>query len=119
LIKKINKVIQWNLCKPNQNKLESCLKQTGKKLESCVKQTGRNWNPVYKQIWTCEFCNTDNNIDIMEEELPKEKDITFMLEPALSTTAAGPSGTDESLVIFCIDVSGSMCVTTEVSVISD
>jgi hypothetical protein len=55
----------------------------------------------------------------MEEELPKEKDITFMLEPALSTTAAGPSGTDESLVIFCIDVSGSMCVTTEVSVISD
>ena len=55
----------------------------------------------------------------MEEELPKEKDITFMLEPALSTTAAGPSGTDESLVIFCIDVSGSMCVTTEVSVILD
>ena len=67
-----------------------------------------------QQVWTCEFCNTDNNIDIMEEELPKEKDITFMLEPALSTTAAGPSGTDESLVIFCIDVSGSMCVTTEV-----
>ena len=51
----------------------------------------------------------------MEEEIPKERDVTFMLEPALSTTTAGPSGTDESLVIFCIDTSGSMCVTTEVS----
>ncbi|CAG2197276.1 unnamed protein product [Mytilus edulis] len=67
-----------------------------------------------QQVWTCEFCNKVNEVDIMEEEIPKERDVTFMLEPALSTTTAGPSGTDESLVIFCIDTSGSMCVTTEV-----
>ncbi|XP_076077752.1 circularly permutated Ras protein 1-like [Mytilus galloprovincialis] len=67
-----------------------------------------------QQVWSCEFCNKVNEIDIMEEEIPKERDVTFMLEPALSTTTAGPSGTDESLVIFCIDTSGSMCVTTEV-----
>ncbi|CAC5385248.1 unnamed protein product [Mytilus coruscus] len=67
-----------------------------------------------QQVWACEFCNKVNEIDIMEEEIPKERDVTFMLEPALSTTTAGPSGTDESLVIFCIDTSGSMCVTTEV-----
>ena len=49
-----------------------------------------------------------------EEEIPQEEDVTFMLEPALSTQASGPSGLDESLVVFCVDVSGSMCVTTEV-----
>lgn len=67
-----------------------------------------------QQVWRCEFCYKENTIDIMEEEIPKEEDVTFMLEPALSTSSAGPSGTDESLVIFCVDVSGSMCVTTEV-----
>lgn len=67
-----------------------------------------------QQVWDCEFCNTSNEINVMDEEIPKEADVTFMLEPALSTTASGPSGTDESLVIFCIDISGSMCVTTEV-----
>jgi hypothetical protein len=65
-------------------------------------------------VWTCEYCETRNVVDIEEEEVPKEADVTFMLEPALSTTASGPTGLDESLVIFCVDVSGSMCVTTEV-----
>ena len=50
----------------------------------------------------------------MDEEKPSEEDVTFLLEPALSTKASGPSGMDESLVVFCVDVSGSMCVTTEV-----
>ncbi|VDI13939.1 Hypothetical predicted protein [Mytilus galloprovincialis] len=67
-----------------------------------------------QQLWTCQFCGALNEINVMDEEIPKEEDVTFMLEPALSTTSAGPSGTDESLVIFCIDISGSMCVTTEV-----
>ena len=67
------------------------------------------------QVWTCEFCNNSNEIDVMDEEIPKEQDVTFMLEPALSTTTAGPSGTDESLVIFCIDISGSMSLTSTVS----
>ena len=53
-------------------------------------------------------------VDIEDEEIPTEEDVTFMLEPALSTTASGPSGMDEALVIFCVDISGSMCVTTEV-----
>ncbi|XP_076077748.1 uncharacterized protein LOC143048138 isoform X3 [Mytilus galloprovincialis] len=69
-----------------------------------------------QQLWTCQFCGALNEINVMDEEIPKEEDVTFMLEPALSTTSAGPSGTDKSLVIFCIDISGSMCVTTEVSV---
>lgn len=52
----------------------------------------------------------------MPDEIPKEKDVTYMLEPAPATTATSKSGVDESLIIFCIDISGSMCVTTEVSV---
>ncbi|XP_053396238.1 uncharacterized protein LOC123552632 [Mercenaria mercenaria] len=67
-----------------------------------------------EKVWTCEYCETRNVVDIEEEEIPREPDVTFMLEPALSTTASGPTGLDESLVIFCVDVSGSMCVTTEV-----
>ena len=57
-------------------------------------------------------------MDLENEEVPKDQDVTFMLEPAQSTMASGPTGMDESLVIFCVDVSGSMCVTTEVGVIS-
>ena len=62
----------------------------------------------------CEFCGERNAVDIEDEEKPSDGDVTFMLEPALSTTTSGPMGLDESLVVFCVDVSGSMCVTTEV-----
>ena len=52
----------------------------------------------------------------MDEEIPSNDDVTFMLQPAPSTTASGKSGTDESVVVFLVDTSGSMCVTTEVGV---
>ncbi|XP_064628238.1 circularly permutated Ras protein 1-like [Lineus longissimus] len=66
------------------------------------------------QVWCCEYCDERNIVDVIPEEKPQQGDVTFMLEPALTTTAAGRSGTDQSLIIFCVDVSGSMCVTTEV-----
>ena len=53
-------------------------------------------------------------MDIVEEEKPDKQDVTFMLQPAPSTRAGGRSGMDETMVIFCVDTSGSMCVTTEV-----
>ena len=55
-------------------------------------------------------------MDIEDEEIPRNDDVTYLLEPALSTAASGASGRDESLVVFCVDVSGSMCVTTEVCI---
>lgn len=67
-----------------------------------------------KKIWHCEFCGTDNELDIEEEEIPRINDVTFMLEPAPSTAASGLTGKDESLVIFCVDISGSMSVTSQV-----
>ena len=54
----------------------------------------------------------------MPEEIPTEEDTTYLL-----TTAAAQASkeghteaisAEESLVVFCIDTSGSMCVTTEV-----
>ncbi|KAJ8311068.1 hypothetical protein KUTeg_011383 [Tegillarca granosa] len=42
------------------------------------------------KVWTCEFCGERNVIDVEDEEVPKVDDVTFMLEPALSTTASGP-----------------------------
>lgn len=70
------------------------------------------------QTWTCEFCGTVNSVDIVEEEIPTNEDVTYMISPAPATTSSlaadvgGP--VDQSIIIFCVDVSGSMCVTTEV-----
>lgn len=51
--------------------------------------------------------------------MPTKDDTTFMLAPAsVAEGAAGDvaGGVEDSLVVFCIDISGSMCVTTEVSI---
>ncbi|KAL3882463.1 hypothetical protein ACJMK2_028800 [Sinanodonta woodiana] len=69
---------------------------------------------IEEKVWNCEFCNVKNVVDVDDEEVPTSEDLTYMLEPALSTTVSGLSGTDQSLVLFCVDISGSMCVTTEV-----
>ncbi|XP_070190102.1 circularly permutated Ras protein 1-like isoform X2 [Littorina saxatilis] len=66
------------------------------------------------KVWKCEFCGHRNLVEIEEEEKPTAPDVTYLMEPALSTTASGTSGRDESMVIFCIDTSGSMTITTEV-----
>ncbi|XP_046374284.1 circularly permutated Ras protein 1-like isoform X1 [Haliotis rufescens] len=66
------------------------------------------------KVWQCNFCGERNLVDVEEEEIPQMDDVTFLIEPAPATQATGVSGREESLVIFCVDVSGSMCVTTEV-----
>ena len=68
------------------------------------------------QEWMCEFCGSKNEVDVVPEELPTEEDTTYMIAPAplVGGGAGGAAGTEDSLVIFCIDISGSMCVTTEV-----
>ncbi|XP_046583394.1 circularly permutated Ras protein 1-like [Haliotis rubra] len=66
------------------------------------------------KVWQCNFCGERNLVDVEEEEIPQMDDVTFLIEPAPATQATGLSGREESLVIFCVDVSGSMCVTTEV-----
>ena len=59
----------------------------------------------------CEFCGTRNEVDVVAEEIPKEEGALFKIAPA---TPAKTSMARDSLVVFCMDTSGSMCVTTEV-----
>lgn len=66
------------------------------------------------QVWYCEFCEERNVIDILPEEIPKLADVTYMLKPAPATTATSCGGVDESLFVFCVDISGSMCVSQQV-----
>ncbi len=64
-----------------------------------------------KQIWNCEFCNTPNPVMVMdEEEKPKTEAISYLIEAAAQVENKKMQGQDIS-VIFCLDVSGSMCVT--------
>lgn len=68
-----------------------------------------------KQTWKCEFCNFVNNLQIDNEEIPKLNDVTYMLEPAPGVvTAATAADIHSEYVVYCIDISGSMSVTTEV-----
>jgi len=57
-------------------------------------------------------------VDILPEEIPKLADVTYMLQPAPATTATSCGGIDESIVVFCVDISGSMCVSKEVHSVS-
>jgi len=50
-------------------------------------------------------------VDVIAEEIPKEEGALFRITPA---TPAKSSMARDSLVVICMDISGSMCVTTEV-----
>ena len=50
-------------------------------------------------------------MDVVAEEIPKEEGALFKIAPATPTKT---SMARDSLVVFCMDTSGSMCVTTEV-----
>lgn len=84
-------------------------------------------DPEDTRVWLCEFCDRRNLLDIDPEELPGTDTRDYMLEPAphvdlpeadQAAAAGGDAGDAQQqrvpLVIFCVDTSGSMCVTTEV-----
>ena len=64
----------------------------------------------------CEFCNTRNNIEIEMEEIPQEGEILYLQQSQRSQkdNALVSGITKDSIVVFCVDTSGSMGVTTEV-----
>ena len=68
------------------------------------------------QVWICEFCGTKNTIEIEAGEIPEEGDILYLQQREHSskhdTLVSGI--TKDSIVVFCVDTSGSMGVTTEV-----
>ena len=64
-------------------------------------------------VWVCEFCGLSNRVFIEEEERPRDSTIDYILEPPPSNASSSSDG-NVSNIVFCIDVSGSMCVTEEV-----
>ena len=62
------------------------------------------------QIWNCEFCNTQNIVNLEQPEIPTEDTVNYILEPA----KVKEGGEGNQSVIFCVDISGSMCVTTPI-----
>lgn len=63
------------------------------------------------QFWPCEFCGHFNLVDAAEEELPKATSVDYLVSPPPPMT---DKNAEISNIVFCIDISGSMCVTQEV-----
>jgi signal recognition particle receptor subunit beta/rubrerythrin len=58
--------------------------------------------------WTCEYCNTSNNVD---QSICSGVQPTDTLEFVFGTSKAQVEEEDDDLIIFCVDTSGSMCIT--------
>ncbi|XP_033628507.1 circularly permutated Ras protein 1-like [Asterias rubens] len=72
--------------------------------------------------WKCEFCSQVNDsLDIEEEEIPKEKSVDYLLAAAEGkATSSDKAGGDNmaactGTTVYCIDISGSMASTTQIS----
>ncbi|XP_069755243.1 circularly permutated Ras protein 1 isoform X2 [Narcine bancroftii] len=62
-------------------------------------------------VWPCEFCKNHNVVTRSFRTVPHSQDVTYI--PAILDDDY--INVDDSLVIFCVDISGSMCVTNEVN----
>lgn len=81
--------------------------------ESALVQTGLTLS------WTCEFCCTKSSLDACKDQLySKTVDYVDYILTAPVTTVAHPDTPSASksteLVVYCIDLSGSMGVTTPI-----
>jgi len=68
-----------------------------------------------ESTWVCEFCNFANKLQIEKEEVPKSNQMDYFIMSKNHKSKSGLSYSDDKTIIFCFDVSGSMCVTTPVT----
>ncbi|KAJ8045692.1 Circularly permutated Ras protein 1 [Holothuria leucospilota] len=68
-----------------------------------------------KRPWKCEFCDHQNEVDMTDEEIPKESQVDFLVDaaPEASSDSEFTMATDKpqsqaEVVLYCIDVSSSM-----------
>ena len=72
-----------------------------------------------KLIWTCEFCETINDLSLQMtqslDEIPKIDDVTYLIEPAaqnepleVAESDSKVKSNDNNYLTYCIDISGSM-----------
>lgn len=57
---------------------------------------------IHDEIWKCEFCSFENSLKGIEVKLPQSHTLDYVLEESKNIT-------DDNLIIFCVDISGSMC----------
>ena len=67
-------------------------------------------------MWRCEFCCSEKEINLVPEEIPSKETATYLITPAPPVTGASANEAADSMIVFCVDVSGSMCVSTEASI---
>lgn len=68
-----------------------------------------------KTTWPCEFCGIVNDLNLDDEEIPNAPELTYVLESAAQVAKLSEGNSERSTIIFCIDISGSMCVSKPVS----
>lgn len=68
--------------------------------------------------WKCEFCGHKNAVDLEEGEQPTDPLSEFIISPptrSVSSASTSMSIDDGAMIIFCIDISGSMGTTMNVA----
>ena len=111
---KFKKAIDTNVCVIRHSSLEKQPEEQLGKLYKCGKcQSYLNkyskLNPTSeadKYEWKCEFCFNINKLKIEKNNLPKCETIETCLEPVPQQEQ---NLEDDSSLIFCFDISGSMC----------
>lgn len=61
-----------------------------------------------KREWICEFCLYKNEISIENEEIPNTECVDYFLQSMSQKEKMNFN--DEKTILYCFDVSGSMCV---------
>eukprot|EP01130_Rhizamoeba_saxonica_P015358 TRINITY_DN6867_c0_g1_i1.p1 TRINITY_DN6867_c0_g1~~TRINITY_DN6867_c0_g1_i1.p1 ORF type:complete len:929 (-),score=236.83 TRINITY_DN6867_c0_g1_i1:47-2833(-) len=64
-------------------------------------------------IWTCSYCFMENELDL-DEHRNMEENVDFLVEGTPTASKSEKLVLDSSLVIFCLDTSGSMIVSSSV-----
>jgi len=71
-----------------------------------------------QQLWSCDFCEHHNVLDgLQPEEIPAGPSRDYVLVPAPESASASASesdASDSSILVFVLDISGSMCVSSAV-----
>lgn len=65
-------------------------------------------------VWKCVFCNTACEARAEPQELPNVPQADWVLDSGAAEAGAAADASADSLLVFCVDVSGSMCCTSEV-----
>eukprot|EP01125_Pyxidicula_operculata_P008245 TRINITY_DN277_c0_g1_i1.p1 TRINITY_DN277_c0_g1~~TRINITY_DN277_c0_g1_i1.p1 ORF type:complete len:684 (+),score=232.76 TRINITY_DN277_c0_g1_i1:227-2278(+) len=64
-----------------------------------------------QQQWICEYCGFSNVLSLEPEEIPKTDTIDYLI----SRPPQGAQDNNNDILIFCIDISGSMSCTQEIT----